>query len=227
MTIDPIAEIRTDFKEKFGIPRQSGLVKNARGYIVFKPEYRQPEAFKGLDGYSHIWLIWDFSKSHRDEFAATVAPPRLKGKEKMGVFATRSPFRPNNLGLSVVKLEEIKEDEKDGIVLVVSGVDLLDGTPIYDIKPYIPYADKIEDANGGFTDEVPFDRLDVTDPDGLLDKIDEDIANDLKELISLDPRTSYIDDEERIWGMAYGGYNIRFIIKNETAKVVEIEKLTG
>ena len=110
MTIDPIAEIRTDFKEKFGIPRQSGLVKNARGYIVFKPEYRQPEAFKGLDGYSHIWLIWDFSKSHRDEFAATVAPPRLKGKEKMGVFATRSPFRPNNLGLSVVKLEEIKED---------------------------------------------------------------------------------------------------------------------
>ena len=171
-----IARIHTLFPEKFGIPRQSGLAANAKGTIVFEPKFRNPDAVKGIEEFSHLWLLWEFSRARQETFHATVAPPRLGGKERKGVFATRSPFRPNSIGLSCVKLEKVRIDENDGPLLVVSGVDLLDGTPIYDIKPYLPYADAHPDAKGGFADSHQSDRVEVDFPSELLSRIPKRIA---------------------------------------------------
>lgn len=222
-----IARIHTDFPEKFGIPRQSGLVKGAKGRIVFEPEYRIEEAFRGLLGYSHIWLIWGFSKVEKQRFSATVKPPRLGGKKRMGVFATRSPFRPNPIGLSAVKLAGIEMDERLGPVLQVEGVDMLDGTPIYDIKPYLPYTDSYPDARDGFAGEVFEHRLIVQYEDGILEKIPVHLQESLTEILSEDPRTAYIEDEGRIWGIAYAGYNIRFTVAGHLLRVCEAEVLQG
>lgn len=222
-----IGRIHTDFPEKFGIPRQSGLVKGAMGTVIFEPEYRSREAFRGLEGYSHIWILWGFSEAERENWSATVKPPRLGGKKRMGVFATRSPFRPNPIGMSAVKLEEIVMDEKLGPVLRVSGVDMLDGTPVYDIKPYLPYADSYSEATEGFAGEVFEHRLEVVFPEELLIKVPEEHRESLKEILSQDPRTAYIDDEERIWGIAYGGVNVRFWVKENRVRVCEVEEQLG
>ena len=217
-----IATIKTDFPEKFGIPRQSGLVKNLRGKIIFLPAYRNPEAVRGLDGYSHLWLLWEFSKAIREDWSATVTPPRLGGKKKMGVFATRSPFRPNPIGLSSVRLESMEVDEQDGPVIIVSGVDMLDGTPIYDIKPYLPYTDAHPEAAGGFAAEVEEQRLAVNFPKELLCLIEEAEQGNIIEILEQDPRTAFIHDEERVWGIAYGIYNIRFTVRDEVLTVCEV-----
>ena len=219
MNIEPVAYIRTAFPEKFGIPRQSGLVKGAVGRIVFEPQFKHPDAVRGLTEYSYLWLIWDFSENHRQGWNATVAPPRLGGKERVGVFASRSPFRPNPLGLSCVKLEGIDEDGS----VIVSGVDMLDGTPIYDIKPYLPYADAHPDAKGGFTDRVEFNELTVNIPDELAAGIGKKDLENIKDILKQDPRTRHIHDEERIWGISYGRYNIRFTVKGDNLDVKEIQ----
>lgn len=222
-----IGRIRTDFPERFGIPRQSGLIKGAFGTVVFEPEYRREEAFRGLEGYSHIWILWGFSRAKRENWTATVKPPRLGGKKRMGVFATRSPYRPNPIGISAVKLEEIIMDEKLGPVLKVSGVDMLDGTPVYDIKPYLPYADSYEEATEGFAGEVFEHRLEVFFPKELLLKVPEKHRESLVEILSQDPRTAYIDDEERLWGISYGGVNVRFKVSGNCLRVREVEELSS
>ncbi|MGN0131262.1 MAG: tRNA (N6-threonylcarbamoyladenosine(37)-N6)-methyltransferase TrmO [Lachnospiraceae bacterium] len=220
-----IAKVHTDFPEKFGIPRQSGLVKGAKGTVIFEPEYRSAEALRGLEGYSHIWLLWGFSEVKREHWSATVKPPRLGGKKRMGVFATRSPFRPNPIGMSVVKLEKILTDEKWGPILQVSGVDMLDGTPVYDIKPYLPYADSYPEATDGFAGEVYEHQLEVDFPDDLLEKVPEELRESLTEILRQDPRTAFIDDESRIWGVSYGGWNIRFTVVGNVLSVCEAEKM--
>ncbi len=223
MNIEPIAHIHTDFSEKFGIPRQSGLVPDALGRIIFEPAYRHPDALRGLEEYDYLWLIWDFSKNHRAEWSATVAPPRLGGDVRMGVFATRSSFRPNSLGLSCVKLCSIEEDEKYGQVITVSGVDLLDQTPIYDIKPYLPYADAHPEAAGGFTSITLPKQLQVVFPPELEAQLPPDLRQAVRDILKEDPRTAYIHDEQRIWGVAYGGYNIRFQVAGDVLTVREVE----
>jgi tRNA-Thr(GGU) m(6)t(6)A37 methyltransferase TsaA len=225
MLLKQIAKIHTDFPEKFGIPRQSGLVKGAKGTIVFEPEYRSIEAFRGLEGYSHIWVLWGFSEVKRQNWSATVKPPRLGGKKRMGVFATRSPFRPNPIGMSVVKLEEIRFDEKKGPVLMVSGVDMLDGTPVYDIKPYLPYADSYPEASDGFAGEVFDHSLEVLFPQEMLERIPAHLQESLTEILKQDPRTAFIEDESRIWGIAYAGYNIRFTVQKDRLSVCAVERL--
>ena len=220
--LKPIAIIKTDFPEKFGIPRQSGLVEGLRGKIIFLPEYRNPEATRGLEGYSYLWILWGFSEAVRKEWSATVTPPRLGGKKKMGVFATRSPFRPNPIGLSSVKLESIEMDEKLGPVLMVSGIDMLNGTPIYDIKPYLPYTDSHPDAKGGFAAEVKEHKLIVDFPEQLIHKVEESERRTVVEILEQDPRTAFIHDEDRIWGVSYGVYNIRFTVKEDTLTVCEV-----
>lgn len=217
-----IAHIKTDFPEKFGIPRQSGLVKQLKGKVIFEPKYRSPQALKGLEGYSHIWIIWQFSKAQRTGWSATVKPPRLGGKTHMGVFATRSPFRPNPIGLSAVRLERVVYDEKLGPILEVSGIDMLDGTPVYDIKPYLPYADSYPDAVGGFADQVKAHTLTVDFPGELRQKVAETDCEALIGLLSQDPRTAYIEDEERIWGITYKGYNIKFQVHLDKLKVTDV-----
>ncbi len=217
-----IATIHTDFPEKFGIPRQSGLIKNLRGTIVFLPEYRNTEATRGLEGFSYLWLLWGFSKAVREDWSATVTPPRLGGKRKMGVFATRSPFRPNPIGLSSVRLEAVEQDEKLGPVIKVSGIDMLNGTPIYDIKPYLPYTDSHPEAGSGFAADVEEHELRVVFPEHLLEKIEEDEQQNIMEILKQDPRTAFIHDEERIWGISYGSYNIRFTVKEEILTVCEV-----
>ncbi len=219
MNIEPIAHIRTDFPEKFGIPRQSGLVRGAAGRIVFEQEYRHPDALRGLSEYSHLWIIWDFSQNHRQGFNATVAPPRLGGKERVGVFASRSPFRPNPLGLSCVKLEGVDEDGS----ILVSGVDMLDGTPVYDIKPYLPYADSHPEAKGGFTDRVGFNELTVNIPDRISRSLDGRDLENIRDILKQDPRTRHIHDDERIWGISYSRYNIRFKIAGDRLDVIQIQ----
>lgn len=225
MELKQIATIHTGFMEKFGIPRQSGLVKSARGEIVFLPEFRSEEALRGLDGFSHIWVLWEFSKSKKENWAATVTPPRLGGKKRMGVFATRSPFRPNAIGMSVVQLDEIGYDEKKGYFLKVSGVDMLDGTPIFDIKPYLPYADSYPDAKSGFAKETVEHELDVDICDALLNQIPKELREAFLDILKQDPRTAFIDDEERIWGVLYEGYNVRFTVKKDKLTVCEITKI--
>ncbi|MDY4105017.1 MAG: tRNA (N6-threonylcarbamoyladenosine(37)-N6)-methyltransferase TrmO [Oscillospiraceae bacterium] len=224
-TIRPIAYIHTDLPTKFGLPRQSGLVPQLRSTIVMEPLYRDPVAFRGMEGFSHLWLIWGFSENKRDSWAATVKPPRLGGNKRMGVFATRSPYRPNALGLSSVKLESIDFDEKLGPVLTVSGADLMDGTPIYDIKPYLPHTDCHPDALGGFADQFVDYALDVVFPEEWLAMIPEDKREALSGILAQDPRPSYIDDPERVYGFNFLDMDVRFRVRDGVLTVCEIEKL--
>jgi len=224
-TIHPIAHIHTDLPTKFGLPRQSGLVPQLTATIVMEPLYRDPVAFRGLDGYSHLWLIWGFSENKRDGWASTVKPPRLGGNVRMGVFATRSPYRPNALGLSSVKLEAIEFDEKQGPVLRVSGADLMDGTPIYDIKPYLPFTDSHPDAVGGFADRFTDYGLEVVFPEPWLSMIPEDKREALFGILRQDPRPSYQDDPERVYGFNYLNLDVRFRVRDGVITVCEIEKL--
>lgn len=224
MDISPIAYIRTEFPEKFGIPRQSGLADNLRARIVFEPEYRNHDAVRGLDGFSHIWLIWGFSANKRSCWQPTVRPPRLGGNEHMGVFATRSPFRPNPLGLSCVSLERIDMDDREGPVIHVRGADLMDGTPIYDIKPYIKYADSRPHAVCGYVDTLPERTLKVVLPPECSSMVqDKTLLPALVETLSLDPRPSYHDDPERVYGLSFAGFNVRFKVKDGVLTVVGIE----
>ena len=224
MDISPIAYIRTEFPEKFGIPRQSGLADNLRARIVFEPEYRNHDAVRGLDGFSHIWLIWEFSANKRSCWQPTVRPPRLGGNEHMGVFATRSPFRPNPLGLSCVSLERIDMDDREGPVIHVRGADLMDGTPIYDIKPYIKYADSRPHAVCGYVDTLPERMLKVVLPPECSSMVqDKTLIPALVETLSLDPRPSYHDDPERVYGLSFAGFNVRFKVKDGVLNVVGIE----
>ena len=218
-----IARIRNDFKEKFGIPRQSGIADSFLSTIVFEQEYRVKEALRGIEGYSHLWLIWEFSESKRDTFSPTVRPPRLGGNKRMGVFATRSPFRPNPIGLSSVRLLEVKDTEHSGTVLIISGADLLDGTPIYDIKPYLPFTDCHPDATGGFADEVKDYSLPVEFPDNLLELIDGSKREGLMKLLSNDPRPSYKHDGDRIYTFLYSNYEISFKVDGGKLSVMGVE----
>lgn len=224
--ISPIAHIYTDFTEKFGIPRQSGLVGELEGKIVFEPAYALPDAVRELEQYSHIWLIWQFSEA-ADEgkpFRATVRPPRLGGNTHMGVFATRSPFRPNRLGLSCVELVRIEQTDKQGPVLYVKGIDLLNATPIYDIKPYLPYVDCRENVRGGFTEQVQDYQLFVKCEEKWLQQLPEEKQKALLGVLRQDPRPSYQEDEKRIYGMNFAGYDIKFRVENKTLTVVEVKK---
>lgn len=222
MTIEPIAYIHTGYKEKFGIPRQSGLVPGAMGRIVFEETYRKSEALLGLEEWSHLWLIWGFSENDRDTFRPLVAPPRLGGKVKKGVFATRASFRPNGLGLSCVVLESIDYDCEDGPVIVVSGVDMLDHTPIYDIKPYEPYADAYPNAAGSFGQAHAGDKIQVAFPTHLQEKLPESIRETIYQLLEQDPRAAYNKQPDYVYGMVYDKYDIRFVVEGEVLSVREI-----
>ena len=218
-----IARIYTEFDEKFGIPRQSGLVKETVGKIVFEPEYRVPEAFRGIEGYSHLWLIWQFSEAVRDTWSPTVRPPRLGGNKRMGVFATRSPYRPNAIGLSSVKLIEVKETANEGTVLIVGGADLLSGTPIYDIKPYLAFTDSHPEATAGFSEPVREYALNVDFCKELLSKIDISKQNALVKILEHDPRPSYQDAPEREYGMRFSDYEIFFKVAENSLTVTRVE----
>lgn len=221
--INVIARMHSDFASKFGIPRQSGLVEQLRSTIVFQPEYRNAEALRGIEDYSHLWLIWQFSEAVRQGWSPTVRPPRLGGNTRMGVFATRSPFRPNNLGLSCVRLLGVEHTKEYGPVLHVGGADLMDGTPIFDIKPYIPYSDAKPDACGGFTDQAKDFLLTVDFPNALLDKLPEQKREAAIGVLSHDPRPSYQKDSERIYGLQFAGFNIRFRVQGKLLTVLEVE----
>lgn len=218
-----IARIRTPFPEKFGIPRQPGLVEGIAGTVVFEPPYRNEDALRGLEGFSHIWLIWQFDRAARQDWSPTVRPPRLGGNERMGVFATRSPFRPNPIGLSVVRLAGIERHTPDGPVLHVLGADMADGTPLYDIKPYLPYCDSVPSAVGGFTDNLAAAQLAVDFPPALLARIPGDERAGLLGALAADPRPRYQADGARVYGMGYSGHNIRFRVEGDTLHVVEVE----
>ena len=225
MEMHPIAHMRSDFPTKFGIPRQSGLVEELRSMIVFEPEYRSEDALRGIEDFSHLWLIWQFSQAVREGWSPTVRPPRLGGNTRMGVFATRSPFRPNNLGLSCVRLLEVKHTQQYGTVLIVGGADLLDGTPIFDIKPYILYGDCIPQATGGFTDRVGDFLLKVDFPQELLKKLPPDKQAAAIGVLSHDPRPSYQNQPGRVYGLSFGGFDIRFTVEEETLTVLNVEPL--
>ena len=221
--IRPIARIETDLPDKFGVPRQSGLVSGLRGRIVFEPEYRSPEAVRGLEGFTHIWLIWYLSRTDQGgKWSPTVRPPRLGGNTRMGVFATRSTYRPNPIALSSVALEGIESDEKLGPVLIVRGADLLDGTPIIDIKPYIPAYDSHPEASGGFTDAYMGYALEVDIPDDMLAAVPEDRREALRGVLANDPRPSYQDDPERVYGMRFAGLEVKFRVSGSKLTVVSI-----
>lgn len=217
-----IAHIHTDFPDKFGIPRQSGLVEGLEGRIVFEPEYRNPEAVRGLEQFSHIWLLWQFSKSKKENWSATVKPPRLGGKKRMGVFATRSPFRPNDIGLSSVRLKNIELDEKLGPVLTVAGADMVDGTPIYDIKPYIPAFDCHPDASEGYTKETKEHRLEVEFPSDFLLIYPEEKREAILGVLAQDPRPAYFQDPERVYGISFAGYDVKFRVDGEILTVCDV-----
>ena len=220
-----IARIHTDFPTKFGIPRQSGIITSLQGRIVFEPEYRNAEAVRGLEEFSHIWLIWEFSEAVREDWSPTVRPPRLGGNVRKGVFATRSPFRPNPIGLSSVKLESIETDTKLGPVLYVTGADLMDGTPIYDIKPYIAYTDSHPDAISGFASKPAEYLLKVDFPEALLQIIPEAQRESLMDVLAHDPRPQYHNDPKRVYGMEFGGMEVKFQVDEMRLKVVETKKL--
>lgn len=217
-----IARIRTDFPTKFGIPRQSGVVKELKGRIVFEPEYRNEDALRGIEGFSHLWLIWQFSENVREGWSPTVRPPILGGNTRVGVFATRSPFRPNPIGLSSVKLEGVEVDPHDGPVLIVSGADLMDGTPILDIKPYIPYADSHPEATEGFRSGGWNRMLEVDFPPELLAKVPEKQHRSLIEVLANDPRPSYHHDPDRVYGMPFGDVEVKFSVNEKVLKVVAV-----
>ena len=217
-----IAVMHSAFPEKFGIPRQSGLVEDLHSVIVFEPEYRNPDALRGLEGFSHLWLLWMFSRAVRENWSPTVRPPRLGGNTRMGVFATRSPFRPNPIGLSSVKLEKIEQHGVLGPVLHVSGADLMDGTPIFDIKPYLPYTDAHPEAQGGFAREQPGGRLQVILPPHLAEKVPPEQRKGLVGVLAQDPRPAYQEKAERIYGMAFGGLEVKFTVSGDVLTVTDI-----
>lgn len=220
--IKPIAYIKNPLNTKFGVPRQSGLAKELISEIIFEPEYRIADALRGMADFSHLWLIWGFSEARRDDWSPTVRPPRLGGNERVGVFATRSPFRPNSLALSCVKLEEIRQDENLGSIITVSGADLMNGTPIYDIKPYLPYADCIPEATGGFAPDGG-KVLEVIYKEEMLEKIPKSDRNALLEILSRDPRPQYHNDPTRIYGMSYGSFEIKFRVENNKLYIISVE----
>ena len=220
-----IAHIRTDFSTKFGIPRQSGLVDELEATIIFEPEYRNPDALRGLDEYTHLWILWQFSECIDKEWTPTVRPPRLGGNKRMGVFATRSPFRPNPIGLSCVKLLGIDKTEKYGCVIRVSGADLLDGTPIYDIKPYLPYVDSHPDASNGFALDEKSGRLSVEIPEEIIKIIPPEKQAALKAVLAQDPRPGYQDNPERIYGIEFAGFDVRFTVVSNLLTVTEIKRI--
>lgn len=226
VSMKTIARIHSDFPEKFGIPRQSGLVESLEASVVFEPEYRNPAALYGLEGYSHIWLLWQFSQAVRDTWSPTVHPPRLGGNRHMGVFATRSPFRPNPLGLSSVRLLGIEKNAQWGSFLRVAGADLMDETPIYDIKPYLPYTDCHPQAAGGFGADSASYGLEVVFPEGLLAQIPAEKRKALQGILAQDPRPSYQNDPERVYGVAFGRQNIRFRVKDGVLTVCEVQDYT-
>ncbi len=221
--LKPIAYIYTDFPEKFGIPRQSNLVEGLKGRIVFEPEYRSPEALRGLEEYDYLWLIWGFQETERESWSPTVRPPRLGGNVRKGVFATRSPFRPNPIGLSSVKLDEIIQT-KAGPEILVSGIDMRDRTPVYDIKPYLPWVDSHPEARGGFARLVRDDCLEVDFPEGLMEAVPEEKRQVLTEVLRQDPRPHYQKDAGRVYGFAFGCLNVRFVVDGTRLTVVAIEK---
>lgn len=225
ITMQIIARIQSDFPTKFGIPRQSGLVKELHATIVFEPEFRNPDMLRGMEGFSHLWLIWQFSANAEQKWSPTVRPPRLGGNKRLGVFATRSPFRPNFLGLSSVKFEGISHTQNFGTVIHISGADLMDGTPIFDIKPYIPYGDCHLDATGGFTDEAADFLLNVQFPDDLLNKLPPEKRQAAIGVLSHDPRPSYQDDPDRIYGLTFAGFDIRFSVAEMTLNVIEVTRI--
>ena len=220
--MEPIARIRSEFPTKFGVPRQAGLVEGLRAAVVFEPPYRVADALRGIEGFSHLWLIWEFSENKRTGWSPTVRPPRLGGNQRLGVFATRSPFRPNPLGLSCVKLEKVELSSPDGPVLWVSGADLVDGTPILDIKPYVPYADCRPEAVGGFADEAPKERLTVNIPPELLARVPEERREALMGVLAQDPRPSYQNDPDRVYGFGFAGLEVRFRVGNGVLTVIEV-----
>lgn len=220
-----IARVHSDFPSKFGIPRQSGLVEELRSTVIFEPEFRTADALRGIEAFSHIWLIWQFSESVRSDWSATVRPPRLGGNARIGVFASRSPFRPNALGLSSVRLLQVESTKQFGTVLHIAGADLMDGTPIFDIKPYLPYADCHAEATGGFTDSAHNYLLHVNFPQELLAQIPENKRQALIGVLSHDPRPSYQNDPQRIYGMEFAGLNIRFQISEDTVTVCGVSAI--
>ena len=224
LQIKVIAHIKSDFPEKFGIPRQSGLVPSLRSTIVFEPEFRNADALRGLDGFSHLWLLWIFSENVRESWKPTVRPPRLGGNTRLGVFATRSSFRPNPIAMSCVKIEEIHLEGNNGPEIVVSGADLMDGTPIVDIKPYLPYADSIPNAAGGFAESRRYDNLQVEIAPEILERIPGDKRNMLIQVLEQDPRPHYHDDPERIYGIAFAGMNVKFKVAGKVLTVTGIDK---
>lgn len=225
ISISVIARMKSDFPSKFGIPRQSGLVDELVSTIIFEPEYRNSDALRGIEEFSHIWLIWQFSEAVRKDWSPTVRPPRLGGNTRVGVFATRSPFRPNNLGLSSVRLVGIEHTKQYGTVLHVAGADLMDGTPIFDIKPYIPYGDSHPEATGGFTDRTGDFLLEVNFPAQLLERLPDSKQDAVVGVLSHDPRPSYQNDPDRIYGLPFAGFDIRFTVKDNTLTVVDVTPL--
>lgn len=221
-----IARIKSPFVEKFGIPRQSGMAKEIVSQIIFEEEYRNDDALRGIEGFSHLWLIWNFSKAERENWSPTVRPPRLGGNERVGVFATRSPFRPNPIGLSSVKLISVERTKEYGMILNVSGADLLDGTPIYDIKPYLSYTDCHPDATDGFTASYSGYQLKVDIEDSLLSTLPRNLRDGVIDMLRLDPRPAYQDDASRIYGMRFDDYEIKFSVNGDTLTVKDIKKLS-
>ena len=219
-----IARMSSEFPEKFGVPRQSGLVPETIGRIVFEPAFRQAQALRGIEGFSHLWLIWQFHQAQREGWSATVRPPRLGGNERMGVFATRSPFRPNAIGLSCVALREVRLHTPEGPVLIVGGADLVDGTPIFDIKPYLPVYDSHPEASCGFVDSVERRTLSVVFPQELEEKIAPEHRAALRGVLAQDPRPSYQDDPARVYGVAFGGRNVKFTVDGGVLTVCAVEK---
>ena len=226
VNIQVIARMKSDFPTKFGIPRQSGLVQKLRSTIIFEPEFRNADALRGLEDFSHLWIIWQFSEAVRSDWSPTIRPPRLGGNTRLGVFATRSPFRPNSLGLSSVKILGLEHTAKHGTVIHVAGADLMDGTPIFDIKPYVPYSDCHPEASGGFTDTADDFLLDVNIPDVLLQMLPEEKREAVLGILSHDPRPSYQRKPERIYGISFAGFDIRFQVQDKTLTVVEIQEDT-
>ena len=222
-TLKVIARIHTDFPTKFGIPRQSGLA-DTKGVVIFEPEYRSPEALRGVEEYSHLWLLWGFSESRGREWSPTVRPPRLGGNQRVGVFSTRSPFRPNPIGLSCVRLSGIEKRQKEGTVLLVEGADLMDGTPIYDIKPYLPYVDAHPEAEGSFAEQKKGELLQVEFPESLDHEVPEDCKQTLTQILSQDPRPSYQNDPDRIYGMEYADMEIKFRVEGDVLKICSIKR---
>lgn len=220
-----IARVRTDFPEKFGIPRQSGILDMLEATVVFEPEYRNPDALRGLEGFSHLWLIWKFSEAVTEEWSPTVRPPRLGGNTRLGVFATRAPYRPNPIGLSSVKLIGIEKTEELGTVLKISGADLMDGTPIYDIKPYLPYTDCHSEATGGFAEPLREYALDAVIPEDMLNKIPEKKRAALIEILKNDPRPGYQRDPERVYKMSFAGFTVSFTVASDILTVKNVVEL--